>query len=114
MVIPVLAVVCMITILGIPLGLVIFVVYSIALLLGFVLTAFYVGDVGAQAFMGRNARRRRVRVVLLVLALDLLLLARHVPLVGGSLMALAVLWGLGAMSLHGIHAWSGTEPQRSG
>ena len=112
--VPVLAVLCMITILGIPLGLIIFVVYSIALLLGFALAAFYVGDVGAQAFMGRNARRRRIRVVFLLLALGVLFLARHVPIIGGALMAVAVLWGLGAMSLHGIHAWSDTEPRRSG
>jgi cytoskeletal protein CcmA (bactofilin family) len=111
--IPVLAVLCMITILGIPLGLIIFVVYSLALLLGFVLTAFYLGDVGAQAFMGRNVRRRRVRVVFLVIALGVLLLARHVPVIGGVLIAIAVLWGLGAMSLHGIHECSDTEPPRS-
>lgn len=111
--IPVLAVLCMITILGIPLGLIIFVVYAVALLLGFGLTAFYVGDVGAQAFMGRHARRRRVRVVFLVLALGVLLLARHVPVIGGAIIALAVLWGLGALSLHGIHEWSETELPRS-
>ena len=111
--IPVLAILCMITILGIPLGLIIFVVYAVALLLGFGLAAFYVGDVGAQAFMGRNARRRRVRVVFLVLALGVLLLARHVPVIGGAIIALAVLWGLGALSLHGIHEWSETELPRS-
>ena len=49
--IPIVAILSMITILGIPLGLIIFVGYSIALLVGFVLVAFYLGDVGAQAFM---------------------------------------------------------------
>jgi hypothetical protein len=110
--IPVLAILCMITILGIPLGLIIFVVYAVALLLGFVLTAFYLGDVGAQAFMGKHARRRRVRVVFLVVALGVLLLARHVPLIGGALIALAVLLGLGAMSMHGFREWNEPTPPR--
>jgi cytoskeletal protein CcmA (bactofilin family) len=108
--VPVLAILSMITILGIPLGLVIFAVYAVALLLGFVLAAFYLGDVGAQAFMGKRARRRRVRGAFLVMAVALLLLARGVPLVGGVSMAVAVLLGLGAMSVHGWRAWHEDAP----
>jgi len=110
--IPVLAILCMITILGIPLGILLFVAYSIALLLGFVLTAFYLGDMGATAFMGGSARKRRVRVVFLVLALGVLLLTRQIPFLGGVLMVLAVLLGLGAMSVHGWRYWTETGPPR--
>lgn len=109
-VVPVLAILCMITILGIPLGLLLFLGYSVALLLGFVLAAFYLADVGATAFMGRNARRRRVRVVFLVLALGVLLLARQIPLIGGVLIVLVVLLGLGAMSVHGWRQWTDSGP----
>jgi len=110
--VPVLAILCMITILGIPLGLLLFVAYSVAILLGFVLTAFYLGDVGATAFMGRNARKRRVRVIFLVVALGVLLLVRQIPFIGGVLMVLAVLLGLGAMSMHGWRQWTETAPPR--
>jgi hypothetical protein len=97
---PVLAILCMITILGIPLGLLIFLGFSIALLLGFVLVAFYLGDVGAQAFMGRRARQRVVRVAFLILALGILLLARQIPVIGAVLIVITVILGLGAMSLY--------------
>jgi hypothetical protein len=98
--IPVFAILSMITILGIPLGLLIFLGFSIALLLGFVLVAFYLGDVGAQAFMGRHARERAVRVVFLILALGILLLARQIPVIGAVLIVVTVILGLGAMSLY--------------
>jgi hypothetical protein len=98
--IPVLAILSMITILGIPLGLLLFLGFSIALLLGFVLVAFYLGDVGAQAFMGRRSRERVVRVAFLILALGILLLARQVPVIGAVLIVVTVILGLGAMSLY--------------
>ena len=74
--------------------------FSIALLLGFVLVAFYLGDVGAQAFMGRHARERAMRVAFLILALGILLLARQIPVIGAVLIVVTVILGLGAMSLH--------------
>jgi cytoskeletal protein CcmA (bactofilin family) len=109
--IPVLAILSMITILGIPLGIIIFVCYSIALLVGFVLAAFYLGDVGAQAFMGRGATRHLVRVVFLVIALGVLLLARQIPFIGAVVIVVAVLLGLGAMSLYTRRQW--VSPERT-
>lgn len=107
--IPLLAILSMITILGIPLGLIIFVAYSVALLVGFVLVAFYLGDVGAQAFMAKAAGKRRVRLAFLLIALGFLFLVRHIPVMGGVLMVLAVLLGLGAMSLHAWRHGGDTE-----
>jgi hypothetical protein len=109
--IPVLAIVSMITILGIPLGIIIFVCYSIALLVGFVLAAFYLGDVGAQAFMGPNATKHLVRVAFLVGALGVLLLARQIPFIGAVVIVVAVLLGFGAMSLHIRRHWA--DPGRT-
>ena len=100
--IPVLAILSMITILGIPFGLLLFAGYSIALLAGFVLVAFYLGDVGAQAFMGKRSEQRVVRVAFLILALGILLLGRQIPVIGAILIVVAVLVGLGAM---GLYAW---------
>ena len=82
------------------LGLLIFLGFSIALLLGFVLVAFYLGDVGAQAFMGRRSGKRLVRVAFLILALGILLLARQIPVIGAVLIVVTVILGLGAMSLY--------------
>lgn len=103
---PVAAILSMLTILGIPLGLIIFVVYSLALLVGFLLAAFHLGDVGAHALVRKGARKRPVRVAFLIVALLLLLFARRIPFIGGVLIVLAVLLGLGAMTIHTWRHWS--------
>lgn len=108
-VIPILAILSMITILGIPLGLLLFSGFSITLLVGFVIVAFYLGDVGAQAFMGRQSTKRPVRIAFLVVALGLLFLTRQIPVIGAALIVVAVLLGLGAMSLHTWRRWSDPE-----
>ena len=106
---PVAAILTMLTILGIPLGLILFVLYFAALLVGFLVTAFFLGDVGARTFLRRGRRSRTVRVLWLILALALLALVNQLPFVGGALMAAAVLLGLGAMSLHVWRNWGGPE-----
>lgn len=108
-VIPILAILSMITILGIPLGLLLFSGFSITLLVGFVIVAFYLGDVGAQAFMGRQSTKRPVRIAFLVVALGLLFLTRQIPVIGAALIVVAVLLGLGAVSLHTWRRWSDPE-----
>jgi cytoskeletal protein CcmA (bactofilin family) len=107
--VPVAAILSMLTILGIPLGLIIFVIYSVALLAGFLLTAFHLGDVGAHALLRKGARSRPVRVAFLVAALAVLLLARQVPYVGGAVVVVAVLVGLGALSVHVWRHWGDPE-----
>ena len=99
------AILIMLTILGIPLGLILFVVYFAALLVGFLVTAFFLGDVGARTFLRRGRRSRTTRVLWLILALALLALMNQLPYVGGVIMGAAVLTGLGAMSLHVWRHW---------
>jgi cytoskeletal protein CcmA (bactofilin family) len=106
---PVAAILTMLTILGIPLGVILFVLYFAALLVGFLVTAFFLGDVGARTFLRRGRRSRTVRVLWLILALAVLALVNRLPFVGGALMAAAVLVGLGAMSLHVWRNWGGPE-----
>ena len=106
---PVVAILTMLTILGIPLGLILFVLYFAALLVGFLLTAFSLGDAGARAFYRRGRRSRSMRVLWLILALAVLALVNQVPFVGGTAMAAAVLLGLGAMSLHTWRHWGDSE-----
>ncbi len=106
---PVAAILTMLTILGIPLGLILFVLYFAALLVGFLVTAFFLGDVGARTFLRRGRRSRTVRVLWLIMALAALALVNQLPFVGVALMAAAVLVGLGAMSLHVWRNWGGPE-----
>lgn len=102
---PAAAILTMLTILGIPLGLLLFVLYFAALLVGFLLTAFFLGDVGARTFLRRGRHSRTTRVLWLILALALLALVNQLPFVGGVVMGAAVLLGLGAMSLHVWRHW---------
>jgi cytoskeletal protein CcmA (bactofilin family) len=109
---PVIAILTMLTILGIPLGLILFLLYFAVLLVGFLVTAFYLGDVGARVFHQRARRSRSARVLWLVLALVVLALVNQLPFVSSLAMAAAVLLGLGAMSLHTWRHWGG--PVRPG
>jgi hypothetical protein len=107
--VPVLAILAMFTILGIPLGLILFLVYLASLLVGFLVAAFFLGDVGARAFFPRSQRSKLVRGLCLVVALGVMALINQLPYVGGALMAVAVLVGLGAMSLHVWRHWDDPE-----
>ena len=109
---PAIAILTMLTILGIPLGFLLFVFYFAALLVGFLITAFSLGDVGCRAFLRDGPRSRSTRVLWLILALAVLALANQVPYLGGMLMGVAVLLGLGAMSLHMWRHWD--DPGRAG
>src|SRR5439155_30565 len=81
----------MFTILGIPLGLILFLSYLVSLLMGFLVAAFFLGEVGAQAFFPRARRSKLVGVLCLVVALGVMALINQLPYVGGALMAAAVL-----------------------
>ncbi len=88
-----------ISIIGIPIALVLAGVYAAALLSGFLIAAFFVGE-----RVIRLARRGAVggywaRVGTLAIALIVMWLVRHIPYAGGFVILLALLVGLGAMVL---------------
>src|SRR5216684_3971391 len=107
--VPAAAILTMFTILGIPLGLILFLAYLASLLMGFLVTAFFLGDVGARAFLPRPRHSKPVRVLCLVVALGVMALVNQLPYVGGALMVVAVLMGLGAMSLDIWRHWDDPE-----
>jgi cytoskeletal protein CcmA (bactofilin family) len=113
-VLPVIAILTMLTILGIPLGLILFGFYFAALLVGFLVTAFYLGDMGARVFHRHGRHSRAARVLWLILALAVLALVNQLPTVGGAAMAAAVLLGLGALCLHTWRHWGLPEYRRGG
>lgn len=88
-----------ITIIGIPLALALAAVYALALLLGYLVTAFYVGDRLARALRKEPPVTFAWRVGSLLAALVLLWLARNIPYAGRFVLLLALIAGLGAMAL---------------
>ena len=96
-----------ITIIGIPIALMLAGLYAIALLAGFLVAAFFVGD-----HLLKAARKRAVpgrywaRVGMLAIALIALWLVRHIPYVGGLLILAALTVGLGAMALQAFSHYS--------
>jgi len=96
-----------ITIIGIPIALMLAGLYAVALLAGFLIAAFFVGE-----RLLRLARRRAApggywaRVGMLAVALVILWLIRHVPYVGGLLILAVLTIGLGAMALQAFSHYS--------
>lgn len=107
---PVAGVLLCITILGIPLGLAVFALYFVSLLVGFLTAAFFLGDLGTRLFRRGPELSKGWRVLSLVVALIVLGLARLIPVVGIMILFLALLFGLGASSVHGYRAYAGTRP----
>jgi cytoskeletal protein CcmA (bactofilin family) len=96
-----------ISIIGIPIALVFAGLYAAALLAGFLMAAFFVGE-----RLLHFARKRAgaagywARVGTLAIALVVLWLVRHIPYVGGVLILLALVIGLGAMALQAFSHYS--------
>jgi hypothetical protein len=96
----------MVTIIGLPLGLAALALYAVALLLGYLTAAMFLGEIGAR-LVGRGELSTGGRMLALFLALVVLALIGLIPIVGGLVAALAVITGLGASSQHAFRRWSG-------
>ncbi|HXV12135.1 MAG TPA: hypothetical protein VD839_15150 [Burkholderiales bacterium] len=96
-----------ITIIGIPIALMLAGLYAVALLAGFLIAAFFVGE-RLLRLAGRRAAPGGywARVGMLAVALIILWLVRHVPYVGGLLILAALTIGLGAMALQAFSHYS--------
>ncbi|MCI3950991.1 MAG: polymer-forming cytoskeletal family protein [Burkholderiales bacterium] len=97
-----------ITIIGIPIALMLAGIYGAALLIGYLVTAFFVGD---RLLHGLRPHREATfvwRVASLAAALLLLWLAYAIPYVGALTVLIALFAGLGAMVLQAFSSYSGT------
>lgn len=96
-----------ITIIGIPIALMLAGLYAVALLAGFLVAAFFIGE-RLLRLGGRRATAGGywARVGMLAIALIILWLVRHMPYVGGLLILLALTIGLGAMALQAFSHYS--------
>ena len=90
-----------ITIVGIPVALALAALYAVALLVGYVITAFFIGDQLTRLMRRGHAVSSSWRIASLLAALVLLWLARNIPLpyVGALVLLLALVVGVGAMVL---------------
>ncbi len=95
---PITAVLLMSIVLGVWVGLSILALYFVALLLGFLISCFFLGDWGARLLHKDVATTGR-RLFSLTIAIILLGFIQLIPVVGGLLIFMLLLLGLGAMTL---------------
>jgi hypothetical protein len=104
--VPLVAVVLVITIVGIPLALLLVPAYFLLLFLGWATAALFVGQRGLEALRPGRIDSRGAQLVALFLALVALWLVRQIPLVGGLIAFIALVLGIGALTWQ---AWNGRQ-----
>ncbi len=92
---PMLAVIMMLIVLGLWVGLSLLALYCVALLSGFLIACFFLGERGAKLFKQDIAARGR-RLIAVIVAIFVLGLVQMIPLIGGMVLFLLLLFGLGA------------------
>lgn len=95
-----------ITIIGIPIALALLALYATALLIGYLVLAFFVGDRLLRLAHRQAATGLGWRIVSLTAALVLLWLIRHLPYIGGFLIFMALFAGVGAIVLQAFNNYS--------
>jgi cytoskeletal protein CcmA (bactofilin family) len=97
--VPVAAVILLVTIIGLPLGLLALFAYPVLLLLGYVLTPIGISDWVMQRFAPDRMQSLVWRAGAAAAAVVLIALLARLPAIGGVLAFLALLFGLGALIL---------------
>jgi hypothetical protein len=97
--VPVLAVLLVVTIVGIPLALAVLLLYPVLLFAGYLATALGLGQWALTRVRADAAAGTGARVAAAMAAVLLLALAGRLPVVGGAVALLAVLVGMGAIAL---------------
>ena len=92
---PFLAMLLMLILLGFWIGLVLLALYGVALLAGFILGCFYLGERGGK-LINQPVQSTGRRLISLAAVLFVLGLVQAVPLLGGLVLLLLMLFGLGA------------------
>ncbi|HVL75217.1 MAG TPA: hypothetical protein VM406_04315 [Noviherbaspirillum sp.] len=95
--VPPVAVMTMVTIIGLPVGLSLLLLYPIALLLGYLATAFFLSRRAAIALRQGEAPGRGRRILFLALALLVLSLLLAIPFLGPLVAIVATVAGAGAL-----------------
>jgi hypothetical protein len=109
--IPIAAVIVMVTIIGIPLGLLGILGYVALLLIGYVMTSVVVSGMLLDRYKAEAATRTAWRVGAAVLAMLVIASAAHVPYVGGFIALTALVVGVGVIVGAIVHRRQATTPQ---
>jgi hypothetical protein len=109
--VPFLAVVLLITIIGIPLALLLVPLYLLLLFLGWIVATLFVGQRGLAALRGARPATTGWHLLELLLGLVALALLRHLPFVGGLIAFVALIAGMGALVTQG---WAGRHGAPAG
>jgi cytoskeletal protein CcmA (bactofilin family) len=109
---PVAAVMLIVTVIGAPLGLVLLALYAVSLLIGYLIGALYLGDAGLR-WLGKGPELPTgLRVLSIAAALLALAIVQLVPLIGRLTTLAVLLFGLGALKLEAIRAYSAIQQTR--
>ena len=92
---PLVAFLLMLIVLGLWVGLSLLALYCVALLSGFLIACFFVAERGARLFKQDISSRGR-RLISVIVVIFILGLIQMIPLLGGLIMFLLLLFGLGA------------------
>jgi len=110
---PAAAVVLMITIIGIPLGLVTLLAWLMLLLVGYAAAAIVLGDSVLRAWRSPAAVGTAARAGAAMLAVLLLALLTRIPFVGGFLALAALVVGVGAVLMSSRKAMLAAAPPQA-
>ncbi|MGB8339922.1 MAG: polymer-forming cytoskeletal protein [Burkholderiales bacterium] len=102
---PPIAILLMISIIGIPLAFALLALYPVLLLVGYLTTALYIGDRTATALKKDTTNAIWIRIGFAALALLALWLIRLIPVAGSLAVFVTLLIGVGAWSLHLYHRY---------
>jgi len=102
--VPPVAILFMATVIGLPIGLALMLLYPLSLMLGYLAAAFFVGHRLAAALKATEPLSFKKQMLYLALALLLLSVVFAIPFLGGFLLILATVAGLGGWAV-----WAQTQ-----
>ncbi|OGB20805.1 MAG: hypothetical protein A3I66_19545 [Burkholderiales bacterium RIFCSPLOWO2_02_FULL_57_36] len=108
---PPVAILFMITVIGIPIGLGLLALYPVLLLLGYLATAFFIGREAANAMHQPKDVTLGKQIAFLAGALLLLTIVAMIPVLGGLLMFLALVIGIGGWAVWLYQRYRGEAPR---
>jgi hypothetical protein len=101
---PLMILLLVLTIIGIPLALLFAFGYVALMLFGYLVAAIFVGDTVLERLSPAKAGSVGFRILFLLLALILIAVVRQIPFVGGIVVALLFVAGIGAFTMR---VWQG-------
>jgi cytoskeletal protein CcmA (bactofilin family) len=102
---PPVALLLMLTLIGLPLGLGLFALYPLLLLLGYLAAAFFIGRKLADAIRQPAAFSKRKQALFLAAALLILAIAGAIPVLGWLFVFLALVAGIGGWAIWAVHGY---------